>query len=287
MTEWKRLQELDSVLGRNQYGFVANVLNPTTDPVTVVGGQPVRWQGDVYDITPWRVYLGPWRRKQGQAITDEDDTIADDFAFPVPFAGRSEVAMTPDLVLYGRVSWGSGGVQHSAWVDWPVAGLLCQASGSYLAVDVIALVTTGDVDAIDVTKLPDLAATLSLEPGGGDSARSATYTYPFQSLDWTAHTGINFPVPPFARSVYFQWDNSQGAGNPNYAESVTIRFCRPDVDPVTGGEGVYFYTFASGDIGDPREGIPIPAGTAYVRLEPTFEAEPGVFSVGASFELDL
>jgi hypothetical protein len=293
---WERLKELDGVGldglpggGRNQYGFRASVLSFPDETAIVNGAQPIRWQGEVWDILPWRVYLGPWSGKDTLALNSTDNAIVADFAAPAYlWKARSEIAFTSDMAMYARVQWGTSTASHIALVDWPVAGLLMQVSGSYVSVDALAVPLIEDPTTIDITKLPDVTATLSLEPGGGDSARSATFSFPTQALDWSTSAGINFPVPPFARSVYLQWDNTRNGADTNYATAATIRFCRADVAPATGSEAVYVYDFAAGAIGDPREGIPVPPSCAYVRVEPTFSVgSTKVFAVGASFELDL
>jgi hypothetical protein len=292
MSDWKRNQDLDAEQGRQQYGQTASVTGFNVDGTAqITPANVIRWGGDNWDVNPWRIYLAPWKSKPNMLITATDDDIVADFP-PVGIAPRMTpdrvVSFSPGLLVWAQIQWGSGGVQNTAWVDWPIAGLLLQVSGSYVQVNVLAMafaIEEHDGDA-DPSKLPDLPATLSDEPGGGDSARSATYTYPQQGLDWNAHDGINFPVVPFARSAYFAWDNTQNGTDPDYATSATITFVGPNGDTV---DGTYVYTFAAGDIGDPREGVPIPPGTAFIRVAPTFTGSPAtpVFTVGCSMELDL
>jgi hypothetical protein len=291
-TDWQRNQALDASLGGNQYGYIARVLSFASNGVaTTDASQPVRWGGEKWDINAWRLYLGPWRPQPEILITTGNVDTAADFpgeGIPPGYNPDAEVALAKGLQLWAQISWGSGGIRHVAFVDWPIGGALCQVSGSYVQVDVVgvAIDFSGSMGDDDPSKLPNVAATLSEEPGGGDSARSATFTYPFQSLDWTAHAGINFPVPPFARSAFFEWDNTGPIVDAaNYASSATIEFLR--LDGTT--EGSYVYSFTAGDIGDPREGIPIPPLCAVVRVVPTFPggASPKTFEVGCSFELDL
>lgn len=292
MSDWQRNQALDEKLGGQQYGQTSRLVGFDSDGNGLFEvSNPIRWAGDAWDVNAWRVYLGPWKSQAQMLITAGDDAIIADF----PTAGIAPqmkpdrvVSFAPGLLVWAQIQWGSGGVQHTAWVDWPIAGLLLQVSGSYVQVN--AMASTYDVSThegdLDASKLPDLPCTLSDEPGGGDSARSATFTYPMQGLDWTTHDGINFPVVPFARSAFFEWDDTRDDDNADYATSVTILFKGPNGDTT---EGTYVYTFNAGDIGDPLSGIPIPPGTSYVRVEPTFTGSPvtPVFTVGLSFELDL
>ena len=101
-----------------------------------------------------------------------------------------------------------------------------------------------------------------------------------QSLDWSTHNGINFPVVPFARACFFAWDEADAP----FVTSALIEFVGPDGGSL---EGAYTYEYAAGDVGDPREGVPLPPGTAYVRVTPTFSGATKQFTVGLSYELDL
>jgi hypothetical protein len=288
----ERRQELDAQLGRQQWGSVASLLDFNADGSGIIdNAQVIRWGGDDWDTNPWRVYLSPWRPKPLMLVDAADESIIADFATIGVAPGMDPnrvVSFSPGVMVWAKVIWGTGSTRNVAWVDWPIAGLLLQVSGRYVEVDILAasyVVSEHSGDA-DPSKLPDLPATLSDEPGGGDSARSATFTYPMQSLDWNAHDGINFPVVPFARSAYFEWDNTQDGGNIAYATEATIVFVGPNGDTA---EGTYVYAFNAGDIGDPREGVPVPPGTSYIRVIPTFSGSPAtpLFAVGLSFELDL
>jgi len=285
-----RKQEIEQTTGGQQYGQTARLVDFTDAAVGAGAGviqvsNPVRWGGDRWDVNPWRVYLGPWQPKAGMLITTTDDDIVADFpgvGIPPAMRARERISFAAGLLVWAQVQWGSGGVQHTAWVDWPVAGLLLQVSGSYVQVNAMAAsfdVSEHEGDG-DPSKFPDLPCTLSDEPGGGDSARSATFTFPLQALDWTTHDGINFPVVPFARAAYFSWN----VADKSTVTDATIKFLGPDGDSL---EGEYTYAYNAGDIGDPREGVPIPPGTAYVRVEPTFSGATKTFSVGLSYELDL
>lgn len=292
MSDWQRNKQLDEETGGQQYGQTASLVGFDDNAVGIIeASNVIRWGGDRWDVNAWRVYLGAWKPKANMLITAVDDDIAADFP-TVGIAPRQRpeptISFASGVLVWAQIQWGSGGVQHTAWVDWPVAGLLLQVSGSYVQVNALAasyVLDEHDTDG-DPTKLPDLPATLADEPGGGDSARSATFTYPAQGLDWTTHTGINFPVVPFARSAFFEWDDTRDGDNADYATSATISFIGPNGDAV---EGIYVYTFNAGDIGDPREGVPIPPSTAFIRVEPTFSGSPmtPLFVVGCSFELDL
>jgi hypothetical protein len=293
--DWQRLKEL----APQQIGFVARVL----EGPKVAGAQVLRFNGEHFDLNPWRVYLGPWRPKSQILVRTVDDEIIADFAFPATVDLRgwnpeAQIAQSNSLLVYALVKWGSGGFQQSALVDWPVAGLLLQVSGSYVEVNAIAIprAVTDTEDAADPSKLPDLAATLAEEPGGGDASRAATFTYPFQSLDWativpdptTGNVGINFPVPPFSRKVSFAFDNSGPVDDAaNYATTAIIRFRHPD--STTLEEGVYFYDFSSADELDSVVlEMAVPAGCGYVRVEFLFPVTvTPTAGVGASFELDL
>lgn len=291
MSDWKRNQQLDEN-GPQQYGQTASLVGFDENNAGIIEvSNVIRWGGESWDVNPWRVYLGPWKPKADMVFNGPDAAVEADFP-AVGIAPRQRpdtvVSFAAGVLVWAQIQWGSGGVQHTAWVDWPIAGLLLQVSGKYVQVNVFAAsyVISGHEGDGDPTKLPDLPATLSDEPGGGDSARSATFTYPLQSLNWNDHDGINFPVVAFARSAYFSWDNTRDDDNAAYATQATISFLGPAADVL---EGEYVYTFNPGDIGDPREGVPIPPGTAYIRVEPTFTGSPAtpLFQVGCSFELDL
>jgi hypothetical protein len=295
--DWKRLRDLDALNTGNQYGFVAQVLGAAAQ---IAGGQVIRFNGDRTDINPWRVYLSPWRPKNGIVTRDADVAIAEDFAFPTLFNALAEVSQTSFWQFYAQINFGSGGVRQTAFVDWPVGGLLCQVSASYLEVNAIAVFNTdvavSDPTQLDPSKLPDLAATLAEEPGGGDAARAATYSYPFQALDWahiapdptTGNVGINFPVPPFARKVSFVFDNEGPVLDAaNYATQAIIRYRNPD--DTAREQGVYFYNFnAADELDSVVLEQAVPPQCAYVRVEFKFPAHAvPVAGVGATFELDL
>jgi len=300
VTDWQRLQQLDAEKRAQQYGFRAEIITVglfhAPQQLQVQGAQVIRWGGDVFDVAPWRVYLSPWTPKPEIEANATDDLIVADLADPfVPGLNVEQfVAQQGKLQLYAKVIWGSGGARQLAFVDWPVGGMLLQVSGNYVEVDVIAIsYSYAEMvpDLTQYTKLPDVTGTLAPEPGGGDSARAATFTYPLQTRDWNAQDGINFPIPPFARSVYFVWNNAGPVDDAtNYATSARIIFFH--ANSTTDIEGEYIYDFTAGAIGDPREGIPIPARAAYVRVVPVFPVgppppDPPTFDVGATFELDL
>jgi len=284
-----------------QYGNQAQVGLTQTGAFQIVNAQVVRYQpGDPWDVTPLRVYLGPWVPPQEMVIPQGvvNDIDASNASPSIEgFNVRQQISFHPALQVYAEVTWGSGGVQFTAWVDWPVAGLLFQVSGSFCAVAVVATFPGASLTDANDSNFPELAASLSDEPGGGDSNAAGTFTYPFQAVAFaadggvadptTGNYGLNFPVPPMARSVRFIWDNTRDNDNADYPTSADILMRRPQDTTVGVNDGVYVYSFTAGDIGDPRDALAIPARTAYVRVEfPTVIVAP-VAGVGAIFELDL
>lgn len=299
-----RLRELLETGQGLQLGFAADVtVNPSRRGVQIIGSQVLRVGGEQWDINPWRIYLGPWKPK---ADIDVSSVVSDEIVpglAPTPnldaieFNGPGNLAFLEELLVYARVKFGSGGVKHVAWIDWGKAGQLWQVSASYVEVDAIAVLTPGFDDEIDDSRLPRLQATLGDEPGGGDASAAGTFTYPFQSVDWadpaytdeqTARPGLNFVIPPFARSVRFFWDNTRADGSDSYAELAFIRFRRANT--LIAEEGVYTYNFTAGEIGDPTSNLSVPSLAAYVRVEFQWADDaptPLLAGVGVQFELDL
>lgn len=300
----ERIRELLETGNGLQLGYAADV-EPTADGsgVQIIGAQVLRVGGEQWDINPWRIYLGPWKPKSDVTVsaTTTDDIVPglapvpdlDDIEMNAP----ANLTFAEELLVYARVKFGSGGVKLVAWLDWGMRGQLWQVSASYVEVDAIAVLTPG-LTTIDGSTLPKLQATLGDEPGGGDASAAGTFTYPFQSADWsdakyvdatTGLTGLNFVIPPFARSVRFFWDNTRDDADDDYATDAIIRFRRADSTVVE--EGVYPYDFTAGAIGDPRDNLSVPSLAAYVRVE--FNWPGGVdpadrlAGVGVQFELDL
>jgi hypothetical protein len=202
-----RLRELESEKGTIQYGQSVTV-PPSSGALAPGGGLQllakdlVRYRGDKTDLCALRVYLGPWVQQPSMPIPAAPDSP---YAQPAPW-----LPPTPNLLdnfqgqFYAKVQWGAGGVQHVAFLDWPARGKLIQLSGSYVQVDAAVGVPSGAL--VDPHRLPTLRASLGFEPGGGDSVRPATFTYPKQAGALIGPVGAptqrrwHFQVPPFARA---------------------------------------------------------------------------------------
>lgn len=163
----------------------------------------VRWKGDnEQDVQALRIYLGAWNPQPGLTGVKP---VGPYYGTPTPWNPQpynlDQFNTTP---LYARVTFGSGGVRHVAFLDWNSRGSLFQLSASYVQVDAIGtLATSSGLD------LPLIHASIGPEPGGGDSAQPATFTYPYQ----TGGAGTNyFQVPPFARAFQFVFDRSYQLG---------------------------------------------------------------------------
>lgn len=198
----KRLLELEKTKGTLQYGQTLQITPSGSNPDLVRANQDlIRFMGEKTDVNAWRVYLGPWQPNPRLVIPGiiAGATYAD----PTPWAPpepRNYDGMTT-IQAYARVEWGSGGVQHEAFIDWPKRGLLFQVSGSYVQVN--AFVDTLSSN-ISVTDLPLFKATLAPEPGGGDALSPATFTYPTENGELDVGPPITFTrffqIPPMARS---------------------------------------------------------------------------------------
>lgn len=201
--DWSRLADLEELKGTLQYGQYLQVTPSAGDPdLVLVSKDLIRFVGEKTDINALRVYLGPWQPSPKIVIDPNIDTT--EYADPTPWAPpqpRTFDSMTI-FPMYARIMWGSGGLQHAAYVDWPARGKLIQVSGSYLQVNGFANVGSPN---LSIDQLPLLTATMAPEPGGGDSALPATYTYPMDDPQ-IFFDGINlityqvFQIPPFARS---------------------------------------------------------------------------------------
>jgi len=180
----------------HQFGQALEVDVSGGGDLVVVAKDCVRWKGEgPWDVRPWRVYLAPW---QPRANIDVIPLATGAYATPTPWVtppGRYDSFVS--VPIYARIQWGAGGLSNTAYVDWPKRGLLLQASGSYIQVDGVGNTSVGGTD---VNELPILGATLGPEPGGGDAAAPATYTYRRQLPDETGTA--YFQIPPFARSFH-------------------------------------------------------------------------------------
>lgn len=183
--------------------------------VVTVAKDCVRWKApDPSGIWPVRVYLGPWQPQA--ALIPGPPPVADVYATPTPWSLAGSPQIWDEMssgFLYARVSFGAGGVQHTAYLDWPRRGLLFQVACSYVQVDGIS--PEGGIGNFGFPeKLPIIAASMSIEPGGGDAAEPATFTYPRQEF---ADSGL-FQIPPFARAFRLLMQNA----NPVLASNVLI-----------------------------------------------------------------
>jgi hypothetical protein len=207
--DWKRLEELEQS-GGQQYGTTLRITpRPGDANLVQVSLDLIRFQGQKVDINAWRLYLGPWQPSPkiqldtGGIIFLAADGSTVNYAQPTPWAPpqpRNFDAMT-SIDAYARIMWGAGGVQHTAFVDWPRRGMLLQVSGS--TVQVNALVDTKSQNAT-ADQLPLLSASLGPEPGGGDAVQPATFTYSPSEGEFLAGPprtfARNFQIPPFARA---------------------------------------------------------------------------------------
>lgn len=293
MIDHKRLNELELHKGTMQYGQNLQVtLAPDAPDLVIASKDLIRFVGDKTDLQAMRIYLGPWQPKNGIPIppTITTETYAD----PTPWAPpepRTFDAMSP-IPVYARIMWGAGGIQHVAFVDWPKRGLLLQASGSYWQVN--AFVNTVALNAhVPATQdnLPLLAATIGPEPGGGDAANPATFTYFSQATQDSGGGAMafqNFQIPPFARAFIpvFRFDEFVAAGG-------SLKIATQELPNVIGGFGFndqQVWTTPIGGVYDQDlftvDPLPITGQQAgNVRMEFTPGASVG--ALGCIFLLDL
>lgn len=202
--DYERLNELELTKGTLQYGQNLLVTLAAGADLVIASKDLIRFVGDKTDVNAWRVYLGPWQPQPMMPVPPI--LVATEYADPTPWAPPQPTQFDsfPPFPCYARVMWGSGGIQHTAYVDWPRRGLLLQVSGSYLQVN--AFVDTSSATPhvpATANNLPLLQATLGPEPGGGDALNPATFTYPNQNAQESggvAQWVQNFQVPPFARA---------------------------------------------------------------------------------------
>ncbi len=215
-SDWERLRELQKKRP-SQYGQSFQVA-PNSGAGTIVthSADVIRWESEgEWDVRPWRVYLRPWQPQPDIAVIPlaAGNTYADTGGPP----GTTPWNTPPgnynsftSFSTYARVHWGTAGVRHEAFVDWPERGLLFQVSGSYVQIDAIGQGT--NLVAPNETRLPLLGASIGPEPGGGDSPEPATFTYrkvPPPDPTAVEMTSACFSTPPFARSFtpIVAWDS--------------------------------------------------------------------------------
>ncbi len=215
MTDWKRLNDLATRKDGLQYGKDTDGTVSVSGVVNVFGRNIIRWEGEGdCDINPWRVYLGAWAPQNN---LDAAATIADVMpgirsVMPAEYNTIANLSMEA-VQVWAKVTWASGQRSNIAYVDWPVRGCLIQVSGRYVQVDALAG-GAFNPEIVD-RNLPILGATLSVEPGGGDSAAAATFTMvplvitasdPVDPV--TGRVGANYVIPPYARTVRLlaNWD---------------------------------------------------------------------------------
>jgi hypothetical protein len=205
-----RLLELEHQKGTMQYGQNLQVTPAPGADLVIASKDLIRFVGDKTDINALRIYLGPWQPRPDIPVAAiiASETYAD----PTPWAPpqpRTFDSFAP-IPIFARVMWGAGGIQHTAYVDWPKRGLLLQVSGSYVQVNAFVNTETANAHVVSFEKtLPVLAATLGPEPGGGDAQNSATFTYPSQPTQDSgggAQAFQNFQIPPFARAFTLVFD---------------------------------------------------------------------------------
>jgi hypothetical protein len=184
-----------------------------------------RWRGkSESDAQPIRIYLGAWQPNPKLPGNTVLPPTWSDYMQPTPWQLPQPTQFDAFATgsLFARISFGVGGVQHVAFVDWPPRGLLFQVSAQYVQVD--AYGTLAIPPGGDETTLPRLLAHIAPEPGGGDSVQPGTYTYP--NIDFNPNPGPNagvlFQVPPFARAFRPLIDQSE-AINLQQAYVVTVQ----------------------------------------------------------------
>lgn len=263
-----------------QFGDTKTLDFTSTPGLTqAVGTNVIRWQGlDKSDARAWRMYLGPWQPKPEIVVSAPLDTTYDS---PHPWAGDGAPdrfdRMFERMLIYGRITFGSGGATQMAFVDWPVRGCLVQVSGSYVQLDIVA--SSGALTANDNLQLPILAATLGPEPGGGDSAAPATFTYP--ALPLTKSNAIatwTFQIPPFARTFKLLPQNLDGTTAPAATQLLVSVQNKGAVSATT-------YNLAL-PLADPSTDYPIPQSAADVVITSVSAGLP-LGAIAVLFHLDL
>lgn len=244
----------------------------------LVGSNLVRWQGEDTDVRVWRVYLSPWMPKAD--ITNVFPASGTSYVQPVLWGSQqpgvydSMGISNGRMFLYGRITFGTGGQRHVAYCDWPRRGLLLQVGGSYVQLDAIQFSSSINPPGIALNRLPIISATLAPEPGGGDSASPATYTYPI-NLNSEVDTQI-FQIPPFARTFTPLFDRATLTG-------VVVLSVRS----APGGALIDSWTFdaTTPPVGGPVElQLPIPQDSGVVEITMLDASD---LQAGCMFHLDL
>jgi hypothetical protein len=289
--DWKRLNELEHEMGTLQYGQSVTVRpTPGNPDLIAVSKDLIRFVGKKTDVNAWRVYLGPWQPQNQIAISP---LIANaHYADPTPWAPPEPTSFDAmsSIPLYAQLQWGSGGIQHIAYVDWPKRGCLVQVSGNYVQVNAFA---NANVTGVGTRELPYVQATLAPEPGGGDATVPATYTYPISVGDIEVIEPFpvgfrNFQIPPFARAFVplINWGQAIALGNVQFE----ICVMREPLSLAVGGPTnvIQSWRSVSGGVEEQsftRDPFPI-AGQegGLVRIEYPFFTD---ISIGCMFFLDL
>lgn len=286
--DWKRLCDLDHAKGGFQFGQYLDIVPMPGAPDTVqVAKDMIRVEGEKCDINAWRIYLGRWEPRPDIPI--EPLIAGAIYADPTPWSFPQPTnldSFTNILPLYARIMWGSGGIQHSAWVDWPRRGCLVQVSASYVQVNAFVNTQTPNIDP---RVLPTVRATIAPEPGGGESIIPATFTYPRNDTQidpiLPPYAFQNFQIPPFARSFIpiVNWLSVIGA---TQLRAATMAFPLGITTFAMNTRQVWI-TNAPATVDDMccwRDGFPIDGqDSGVVRLEAT---TPGT-ELGCMFLLDL
>jgi len=282
--DWHRFRELEQQAGENQFGQALQIApGPGAPDLVLASKDLIRFNATKVDVTPLRVYLGPWQPRNGIPIAPAPVVTAT-YVDPTPWAPPEPRVFDSmaDIPFYARVMWGSGMVQHTAFVDWPKRGLLLQLSGSYLQVNAFVDTTS---PAINPLVLPLVQATMAPEPGGGDSVQPATFTYrPSIGTNFGPGPAFeqfwNFQVPPFARAFALVMPLTTirtAALTINVAEQVF-----PDIIGASAGNDVQWW-----QLPDPVDGYP--AFDLTTQAQPIAGQNVGVIRVemgpGASIPL--
>lgn len=268
-----------------QFGQSLDVDGVTGSAFATIAKDVVRWQGETEDVRAWRVYLSPWQPKSNIAVVTNSANAPWATATPwnTPPGSFDSFVTAP---VFARVMFGSAGVVHTAYVDWPTRGCLIQVSCNYLQVDGV-----GNLSASQATRLPVLAGTLAPEPGGGDAGNPATFSYRRQVAgvrvtEGDPYSAWYFQVPPFARAwtLLASMPQLTAAG----ASLVTVYNQSAQNAIGVGADQVWQYNASVGDRFPDSDAIPLcqwdQTLIVVVDAAPVSEAD---LLVGMMFHLDL